>query len=361
MKVAVIIGTRPEIIKMSPIIREILRCGIDFFILHTGQHYSQNLDDVFIKELELPIPKYNLGVGSGTHAEETAKILTGTDKVLLKEKPDMVLVEGDTNSVLAGALAAAKLGIKVGHVEAGLRSYDRSMPEELNRIVVDHLADHLYAPTEKGKDNLIGEGIPREKVFVTGNTIVDAVLHNIKAAQNQSQILNKLHLKQNEYFLATVHRQENVDVKKRLESILMGLQLLYDRFKFTVVYPIHPRTKRRIKEFEIEVPPDITLIDPAGYFDFLTLEANAYCILTDSGGIQEEACILHIPCVTLRDNTERPETIEVGSNTLASVEPKGILDSTERMISVERKWLNPFGDGKASTRIVKMISKIEKA
>ena len=211
MKTAIILGTRPEIIKMSPVIRECDRLRLDYFILHTGQHYSYNLDKVFFKQLGLPSPKYNLSVGSGTHAEETGKMLIGIEKVLLKEKPDIVLVEGDTNTVLAAALAAAKLQIKVGHVEAGLRSYDRQMPEELNRTLADHCSDYLFAPTEKAKTILLGEGVSEEKIFVTGNTIVDAVYQNLDVAKKKAKILDNLHLAPKEYFLLTLHRQENVD------------------------------------------------------------------------------------------------------------------------------------------------------
>ena len=205
--IAIILGTRPEIIKMSPIIRECEKQGLDYFILHTGQHYSYNLDRIFFEDLELPAPKYNLDVGSGTHAEETGKMLIGIEKVLLKEKPDIVLVEGDTNTVLAGALAAAKLHIKVGHVEAGLRSYDRSMPEEINRILADHVSDYLFAPTEKAKENLLREGIEEDKIFVTGNTIVDAVYQNLEIAKRKVNILDKLNLSSREYFLITSHRR----------------------------------------------------------------------------------------------------------------------------------------------------------
>ena len=205
--IAIILGTRPEIIKMSPIIQECEKQSLDYFILHTGQHYSYNLDRIFFEDLELPAPKYNLDVGSGTHAEETGEMLIGIEKVLLKEKPDIVLVEGDTNTVLAGALAAAKLNIKIGHVEAGLRSHDRSMPEEINRILADHVSDYLFAPTEKAKGNLLREGIEEDKIFVTGNTIVDAIYQNLGIAKRKVNILDKLNLSSREYFLITSHRR----------------------------------------------------------------------------------------------------------------------------------------------------------
>jgi len=356
-KIAVILGTRPEIIKMAPVIRELEGQSLDFFILHTGQHYSYNLDSIFFQELELPKPKYNLDAGSGTHAEETGKILIGTEKVLLEEKPDVVLVEGDTNSVLASALAAAKLHIEVGHVEAGLRSYDRNMPEELNRILTDHLSDRLFAPTEKAKSILLGEGIFEEKIFVTGNTIVDAVYQNLVIAQTKSEILDKLRLNKREYFLVTVHRQENVDVRDRLKGILEGLKLVYQEFHLPLIYPIHPRAKQRIEDFECQIPLELRLIEPAGFFDFLTLENNAVLVLTDSGGVQEETCIMKVPCVTLRDNTERLETLEVGSNILSGANQEKILEGVSLMLSKKRNWTNPFGDGRSGGRIVRTISR----
>jgi len=355
VKSAIILGTRPEIIKMSPITRECDRLGLNYFILHTGQHYSYNLDKVFFEQLGLPSPKYNLGVGSGTHAEETGKILIGVEKVLLKEKPDVVLVEGDTNTVLAGALAASKLHIKVGHVEAGLRSYDRQMPEEINRTLADHCSDYLFAPTQKAKTILLGEGIPEEKIFVTGNTIVDAVYQNLGIAKKKVNTLDNLHLVPREYFLVTLHRQENVDDSTRFASILEGLDKVANEFNLPVIYPIHPRSRKMMTQFGLK-SRNLKLIEPVDFFDFLQLESNARLILTDSGGVQEEACILGVPCVTLRDNTERPETIEVGANILAGASPDKILKYTELMLSKESNWTNPFGDGKTGRRIVKIVT-----
>ncbi len=352
--IAIVLGTRPEIIKMSPVIRECERRGLDYFILHTGQHYSYEMDRVFFEELELPQPKYNLDVGSGTHAEQTGKIMIGVEKILMKEKPDVVLVQGDTNTVLAGALAAAKLHIKVGHVEAGLRSYDRRMPEEINRVLTDHISDYLFVPTEKAKQNLLREGIDENKIFVTGNTIVDAVYQNLEIAKRKVNVLKDLGLKPKEYFLMTAHRQENVDVKERLEGILKGLELIYNEFDMPVVFPMHPRTRRRIKEFRLSLD-GVKVINPLGFLEFLQLEANAKLVLTDSGGVQEEACILGVPCVTLRDNTERPETLEVGSNILAGTKPEKILEGVRIMLNRENSWKNPFGDGKAGKRIINVI------
>lgn len=355
--IAIIIGTRPEIIKISPVIRECEKRGLEYFIIHTGQHYSYEMDRVFFEELELPLPKYNLDVGSGTHAEQTAKILVGVERVLLREKPDIVLVQGDTNTVLAGALVAAKLYIKIGHVEAGLRSYDRRMPEEINRVLTDHLSDYLFAPTEKAKENLLREGIEENKIFVTGNTIVDAVYQNLEIAKRKVDVLKELGLKPKEYFLVTAHRQENVDNSERLRGILEGLRLVNDEFGLPIIFPIHPRTRKRIEEFGLSLE-GIDVIKPLGFLEFLQLESNAKLILTDSGGVQEETCILGVPCVTLRDNTERPETLEVGSNILVGTKPKRILEGVRVMLNRKNNWENPFGDGKAGERIVKIIREV---
>jgi len=357
MKLSIVLGTRPEIIKMSPVIRECEKEGLNYFILHTGQHYSYSMDKVFFRQLELPRAKYNLDVGSGSHAEETGKMLMGIENILLKEKPDIVLVEGDTNTVLAGALAASKLHIKVGHVEAGLRSYDRRMPEEINRILTDHISDYLFAPTEKTRKILLTEGISEDKIFVTGNTIVDAVYQSLKIANKKLNLLGKLGLKPKNYFLVTLHRPENVDDKERFSKILKSLDQLGDEFSLPVIYPLHPRSQRRMTEFGIKANY-VKLIPPVDFLSFLQLESNAKLVLTDSGGVQEESCILRVPCVTLRDTTERPETLEVGSNTLSGGNLDKILQSVKLMINKENSWINPFGEGKAGKRIIKIISNV---
>ena len=359
MKLSIVLGTRPEIIKMSPIIRECERLGLDYFILHTGQHYSYNMDRVFFEQLELPDAAYNLDVGSGSHAEQTGRMLIGIERVLRKEEPDVVLVEGDTNTVLAGALAAVKLGIKVGHVEAGLRSYDRSMPEEVNRILMDHCADYLFAPTEKSRQVLLGEGVEEQKIFVTGNTIVDAVFQNLEIFKSRGNILEELGLENGGYFLATVHRQENADNEERFRGIIEGLERVRTEFGFPLVYPIHPRANKRLQEFYLSLN-HVKLVKPLDYLGFLQLECNARLVLTDSGGVQEEACILGVPCVTLRDNTERPETLEVGSNILAGTNPGEIVQRTRLMLNRNNSWENPFGDGKAGNNIVKILMKLER-
>ena len=355
MKIAIILGTRPEITKMAPLIKIYQQRRADFFLLHTSQHYSYQMDKVFFDQLKLPRPQYNIDVGSGSHAEQTGKMLIGIEKILLKEKPSVVLVEGDTNSVLAGALAAAKLGIKVGHVEAGLRSYDRTMPEEHNRLLADHHSNYLFAPTPKAKQILLREGVDEKKVFVTGNTIVDTIFQNLELAKSGKDMLKDLNIEEGKYFLVTLHRQENVDNPSRFTSILKGLNQVAIQFKLPVIYPVHPRSRKKMNEFGLK-PENLTVIEPVDFLAFLQLESNAKLILTDSGGVQEEACILGVPCVTLRDNTERPETIEVGANVLAGASSERIMECVDVMLKKKKKWVNPFGDGKAAARIVKIVT-----
>jgi UDP-N-acetylglucosamine 2-epimerase (non-hydrolysing) len=353
MKISIVIGTRPEIIKLSPVIRECERLGLDYSIIHTGQHYSYCMDRVFFEQLKLRQSSYNLEVGSGTHAEQTGKMLVGIEKVLTKDTPEVVLVEGDTNTVLAGALAASKMGIEVGHVEAGLRSYDRDMPEEINRVLTDHCSDLLFAPTVKAKEVLLGEGIAATTVFVTGNTIVDAVYQNLEIANRKEDIEDKLSL-DGDYALATVHRAENVDNEARFRGILKGLEMVQKKFGFPIVYPIHPRAKKQLAMFNFQAEC-LKLVEPLDYLSFLRLESRAKLVLTDSGGVQEEACILRVPCVTLRYNTERPETVDVGANVLAGAESNEIVRKADMMLAKNRDWRNPFGDGNAGEKIVTIL------
>jgi len=354
MKIAIILGTRPEIVKMSPVIRNLMTNRESFFILHTGQHYSYDMDKSFFETLGLPDPEYNLDAGSGTHAEQTGKILIGTEKVLLKEKPDVVLVQGDTNTVLAGALAAAKLHIPIGHVEAGLRSFDRCMPEEINRVLADHISDFLFTPTPTAEKNLLCEGVPKDKIFTTGNTIVDAVFQNLEIAEKNADVLNDLGLFRHHFFLVTAHRPENVDVQERLEKIFNALRAIHEKYGLPVIFPVHPRTEKKLQEFGIATE-GVRICSPKNFLDFLQLESGARLVLTDSGGVQEETCILGVPCVTLRDNTERPETVDAGANVLAGVEPEAILIAVETMMNQTSTWKNPFGDGAASDRIITIL------
>jgi UDP-N-acetylglucosamine 2-epimerase (non-hydrolysing) len=275
--------------------------------------------------------------------------------VLQKEQPETVLVQGDTNTVLGGALAAAKLRISVGHVEAGLRSYDRSMPEEINRVLTDHISDYLFAPTPVARDHLISEGIDAKKIFTTGNTIVDAVRQNLAISRERHDVLEDMGLDRGKYFLATVHRAENVDDRDRLRGILEGLECISEEFSLPIIFPVHPRTRKRIRDFKLSLVT-ITETRPLGFMDFLQLEANARCVLTDSGGVQEESCILGVPCVTLRDNTERPETLDVGANILAGANAGKVRDAVRTMLSNGKTWENPFGDGRSGETIVRILT-----
>jgi len=355
MKVAVVLGTRPEIIKMTPVIRELERRGVGFFLLHTGQHYSYDMDRLFFDQLQLSQPKYNLEAGSGSHGEQTARVLVGVETVLRTEKPDVTLAEGDTNSVLAAALAAAKLHLTFCHVEAGLRSYDRRMPEEVNRVLADHCADYLFAPTDGARVNLLREGIPEDRVFATGNTVVDAIQQHPGVTGNGTDALDRLGLRRREYCFATVHRQENVDDPSRYSSILEGLSSIVSELGLPVVYPVHPHSRKRMGEFGL-APKGLMLTSPVDFHGFTQLERNARLVLTDSGGVQEEACILGVPCVTLRENTERPETVEVGANLLAGISASCIVDCARAMLAARNGWRNPFGDGRAAERIVSIIT-----
>ena len=355
MRISIILGTRPEIVKLSSVIRECEKDNIDYFILHTGQHYSYNMDKVFFQQLELPEVKYNLDVGSGSHGKQTGLMIDGIERILQDESPDVVLVQGDTNTVLAGALAAVKLQIKVGHVEAGLRSYDRRMPEEINRIVADHCANYLFAPTDESKKILLTEGIAEKQVSMVGNTAVDAVYQNLEIAKAKTPIMGQLGLRDGEFMLATAHRQENVDDKNRFAGLIQGLQSVQKTFNVPLIYPIHPRSKKMLSEFGVDTD-GLTLVEPLDYLSFLLLESRAKLVLTDSGGLQEETCILGVPCVTLRDNTERPETVNVGSNILAGTNPERILSSAKMMLAKEKKWINPFGDGTTGRKIIKTLN-----
>jgi UDP-N-acetylglucosamine 2-epimerase (non-hydrolysing) len=354
LKIAIIIGTRPEIIKMAPVCKALDAHGVSFFILHSGQHYSYNLDRSFFELLGIKQPGYNLEVGSCSQAEQTAKIMIGVEKIMKVEFPDIVLVQGDTNTVLGGALAACKLHIPIGHVESGLRSYDRRMPEEINRILVDHCSDYLFAPTNNARQILINEGISKDKIFVSGNTIADVVSDNVGKIEALKGSLETFGLSAGEYFLLTLHRQENVDDPHKFGAILEGLNCLHREYSMPIVFPVHPRTQKLISDFGFNTDFLLTM-EPVDYFTFLLLEKHANLILTDSGGVQEEACILCVPCVTLRENTERPETIEVGANTLAGSDASLILKSVQFMLSKERAWINPFGDGNAGEKIVHLL------
>lgn len=311
-------------------------------MIHTGQHYSYNLDKIFFEELKLPKSDYNLEIGqiSKTQGEQTGRMIIEIEKALKKDEKGDVIVQGDTNTVLAGALTAIKLNYPVAHIEAGLRSRDYRMPEEYNRIITDHCSTYLFPPTEKAEKNLIEENVPKEKIHVVGNTIVDATLQNIEIAESKKEWIEKF---PDEYILLTMHRQENVDNKKELTSILEGIRKVKKELDLPIIYPMHPRTKKRIKEFGLEEQlKELEVIDPVGYLEFLLMEKNAKVILTDSGGVQEESCILKTPCVTIRKSTERQETVEIGSNILAGTNADDILNATIQMIEKKKRLEQPI-------------------
>lgn len=359
MKIHIVLGTRPEIIKMAPVIRECARRKVDYSVLHTGQHYNYEMDRIFFDELGLDPESVNLNIGSGSHGEVTAKMLVEIEKILIAEKPDAILVQGDTNTVLAAALAAVKLHIAVGHVEAGLRSYDKRQPEEYNRILTDHMSDFLFAPTKEAQNNLLRENIDVGGIYLTGNTIVDSVEQAVALAQTRSTILDKLGLGKKGYFLVTAHREENVDNKESLAGILNGLKMISDRFGLPMIFPIHPRTKKKITEFGfadfMEKIANLRLLEPVGFFDFLMLESNAIMSVTDSGGIVEEACILRVPLISMRKFTDRPESISAGASILAGCDPDRIMAAAEIMLAKKADWENPFGDGQSAKKIIDVL------
>lgn len=355
MKLALAVGTRPEIVKMAPVIRAAEAAGLETTVIHTGQHYSWDMDGVFFEELGLPSPDVSLRVGSGSHAHHLSRIIERLEPYLEADRPDAVVVQGDTNSALAVALGARTLGIPVAHVEAGLRSYDRAMPEEMNRTVVDHIADHCFAPTERSRRTLLLEGIDAQRVVVTGNTVVDEILRQRVRAE-ASGIPATLGLEPGRYGLATVHRAENTRDPVRLRGILTGIARSGARLGLPIVAPLHPRTMEVIARAQIPVPEPLRVVPPMGYLALLGLHVSAALTLTDSGGLQEEACALGVPCVILRDSTDRPEAVEVGASLLAGWDPDTIVQAALEMVRRPRSWLNPFGDGRSGERIVAALT-----
>lgn len=356
--VAFVLGTRPEMIKTAPVIHELRRRSARVSLFHTGQHYTPALDEVFFRELELPPPDVNLHVGSLPPAQQVAKILVGIAEALEQHRPDFTLVQGDTNSVLGGALAAHKVGVPIAHLEAGLRSDDWNMPEEGNRVLAGRVAAIHLCPTELQAARLAAEGIVRG-VHVVGNTVVDASLYYAQRARESSELLKRLELEGRPFALLTLHRPSNVDDPARLAALLGALKSVAEQLKLLVVFPVHPRTRHKLEEsglsHVIGAAPFIPL-EPLGYVDLLALLQASRVALTDSGGVQEEACTLKTPCVTLRSNTERPETVGVGANALCdSSDPDVLIDLVEDMIDMPRTWKNPFGDGRASVRIADIL------
>lgn len=358
-KTCVVVGTRPGIIKMSPLITELEGRDVENFTIHAGQHYSDSLSADIYSDLRIPEPDYHIeGLEQAeNHGEQTAIMLKYIEQFLLEERPEHVLVCGDANFNLAGALAARKLRLKVGHVEAGLRSDDWRMPEEHNRVMIDHISDYLFAPTDRAKQNAIEDNV-RGEVVVTGNTVVDAIERNLDIAASESDILDELGIKVGQYAVFTAHREENVDEKKTLTDLVTVLERV-TADGLEVVYPVHPRTTKRFAEFGLKDRLDaidgLQLTEPLGYLDFIELLSNAQIAITDSGGIQEESCIMGIPCVTIRENTERPETVDVGANVVAGTDPDAVFDAVGTMRSRVGDWENPFGDGTAAEKILDTI------
>jgi UDP-N-acetylglucosamine 2-epimerase (non-hydrolysing) len=353
MNIISVVGARPQFIKAAAVSRQ-LRKKHHEILVHTGQHYDKELSNIFFDELKIPKPDYNLNIGSDSHAKQIGKMLIEIEKVLFKEKPDFVLVYGDTNSTLAGALSAAKLQIPLAHVEAGLRSFDRRMPEELNRVLADHVSNILFCPTQTSIQNLKNEGITKG-VYNIGDVMVDVLLNNLKIAK-KSKIIKKLKLKSNDYLVATIHRPSNTDDKNNLTNIVEA----FIESERAIVFPVHFRTQKYLKKFKLyeklKRSRNVLAIDPIGYLDFLWLMNNSDKILTDSGGIQKEAYILKKPCITLRENTEWVETINEGWNILVYTNKNKILKAIKNFNPKKQSKLL-FGDGKASLKIVKILNK----
>lgn len=356
--IAVVIGTRPGIVKQGALIREILRRKLRLVVIHTGQHYSYELDAAFFEDLDLPPPHHRIqGVKDCVlHGEQTAQMLRGVEQVLLAERPAVVVVGGDANTNLAAALAARKLNITLCHEEAGLRSDDWLMPEEHNRVMIDHISEHLFAPNEHARQMLEREYV-RGRIHVTGSLIVDAVREQLELAQRASDVLKRFDLRPAGYLLMTLHHEESVDYREVLEGIVQGVGRLSAACGLPIVFPAHPRTRIRLAAFGIVVPASVGLIDPVGYFDFLRLLSGAETIMTDSGGVIQEAAILGVPCITLGRATEWIETVEVGANRIVGTEPDGILAGGLAALSAPRAWPAPFGAPGAAGRIVDIIER----
>ncbi len=353
MKILHVVGARPNFMKVAPVIKALgKKDNIRQMLVHTGQHYDINMSDIFFTQLAIPAPDINLEVGSGSHAMQTAQIMTRIETVLLEKKPDLVLVYGDVNSTVAAALVCAKLLIPIGHVEAGLRSFDRTMPEEINRLLTDQVADLLFTPSLDGNENLIREGIPSEKIHLVGNVMIDTLRPPEEAELKWPTRLN-INFEENRYALVTLHRPSNVDETAMLAKIMAALENLSTNIH--IVFPIHPRTRARIASSGLLVTENrrFQLIDPVGYLDFLSLQQKARLVITDSGGIQEETTFLGVPCLTVRDNTERPVTVSIGTNILVGQDMERLRSEVDRILAghAKRGAVPPLWDGKASERI----------
>jgi UDP-N-acetylglucosamine 2-epimerase (non-hydrolysing) len=360
LRIINIVGARPNLPKIAPLMREMQRHPgkIEPILVHTGQHYDEALSDIFFRQMGIPAPQVNLEVGSGSHASQTAEVLKRVEPVLIEHQPDLVLVVGDVNSTIAVSLAAVKLGIPVAHVEAGLRSFDRAMPEEINRILTDALADYLFVTEEDAIEHLLKEGRPRNSIHLVGNVMIDSLRHFLPIAQ-QSPIGETLALKNSNgwhrFAVLTLHRPSNVDSTEKLGELLRAIDAI--AAQVPVIFPVHPRTQQRLAQAGIATHPQLKLIPPVGYLDFLCLLSKATLVLTDSGGIQEETTALGAPCLTLRENTERPVTISQGTNQLIGTDPAKIVAASNEILSGKGKpgRIPPFWDGHAAERIVEIL------
>ncbi len=363
-KLLCIVGTRPNFVKAAPLMRELNKYTEDFDtrLVHTGQHYDQNLSDWLFNDLGMAPPEISLGVGSGSHTQQTAKIMLGIEDAILAENADLLVVFGDVNSTLAAAVVAAKMDVRLAHVESGLRSFDRSMPEEINRIVTDHLSDLLFVTEESGLQNLRHEGIPDDKVFFTGNIMIDSLLKTLEIAEN-SLILEKLNLCPGSYALMTLHRPSNVDDRSTLTYVLETVGEVANCVP--VVFPCHPRTRQNISRFGLDTfmtKKDLIVTEPLGYVDFCRLTQKCKFVLTDSGGIQEETTFLQIPCITMRENTERPVTVDVGTNVMTGNDREKILQTVNLIVGGSPKpgRVPDLWDGHAAERIVDVLRRVYK-
>jgi UDP-N-acetylglucosamine 2-epimerase (non-hydrolysing) len=360
MKVMTIIGIRPDFIRMSEIIKRLDRANdLRHVLVHTGQHYSRSMDGVFFDELGIRHPDVNLAVGSGTHAEQTGRLLIAAERAIRDERPDACVFLGDSNASLS-AIAAAKLNVKVIHIEAGMRSFDRRMPEEKNRRIVDQISDYLFVYTQRYRENLLLEGFPPDRIFVVGNPIVD-IVNQYQTTAKQSSIVADAGFHSGRYVLATLHREENVDDRGVLQGLLAGLDLIARETGFPVYYPMSYRTASRLQDFSLKLPRTIRISEPLGFLDFLSWEINAGLIVTDSGTVQEEASILQVPCIVARWSTERPETVEVGGCIVSGCLPGDMLTSAKDMLSRQRNWQHVLGDGHSSARIVEKMVELRDA
>jgi len=349
LKISILVAARPNFVKAAPLAKELKRRGIPPELVHAGQHYDPALSQVFLDELELEEPALNLGIGSGTHGYQVAATIEGVERYISRSNPDVFVVVGDVNATAGGALAASKMDVFLVHLEAGLRSFDRSMPEEINRIVADHLSDLCLAPSEDARKNLFGEGIPEERVALVGNLMIDTLLAKLDAAKERS-VRKKFGFEKLSYAVATLHRPSNVDSAAKLASMLSAVADSVSGMP--VVFPVHPRTQKMIDASGISLRPNIVTTEPLGYIDFLSLLCECRIAFTDSGGIQEETSVLGVPCLTLRPNTERPVTVEMGTNTVVGTEPESIVSAAEKILRspMPQPARIPLWDGKAAAR-----------